>query len=236
MGGCVTKPRSIIITSSVLFCAGILLVLALFFAGHGIDIPLFVPLGVWFLSRFMWASYYVPAYLLFCAAYLLLKHWNRKVMLVLMTTIAPFLTLAFLLRVLLWTRGLKYFVAVLIVLALMIELYGIAILAGFRGFHIKLPAFSWRMPHIDLKALNPFKRDDDDEEDEDDEEEFDDKEFKAATAEEKAAEGDDAFAPAYLSMGFNRLSEPEEKTSFTEEEPVIEVEPELDSGLSLIHI
>ena len=117
-----TKPKSILITSGVLFCAGILLLLALYFAGHGIAVPLFEPLGVWFLSRFLWASYYVPAYLIFCATYLLLKHWNRKVMLVLMTTIAPFLTLAFLLRVLLWDRGLKYFVAVLIVIALIIEL------------------------------------------------------------------------------------------------------------------
>ena len=219
-----TKPRSIIITSSVLFCAGILLALALYFAGHGVDIPLFAPLGVWFLSRFLWASYYVPAYLLFCAVYLLLKHWNRKVMLVLMTTIAPFLTLVFLLRVLLWTRGLKYFVAVLISLALLIECYGIAVLAGFRGFKIKLPAFSFRLPRFNLSSLNPFKRDDDDEDE--DEEEYDDalEDLKRGRGTEESngkeeAEGE-ADLPAYLSMSFNRLSEP------SGTEPGFEPEPE----------
>ena len=225
-----TKPKSILITSGVLFCAGILLLLALYFAGHGIAVPLFEPLGVWFLSRFLWASYYVPAYLIFCATYLLLKHWNRKVMLVLMTTIAPFLTLAFLLRVLLWDRGLKYFVAVLIVIALIIELYGIALLAGFRGFRLKLPSFRWKMPHFDLRSLNPFKRDDDDDEDGEEEyEEFEEKQERRlperSEVEVKEEDSSESDLPAYLSMGFNRLSEPEEKTGFTEEEPVIEVEP-----------
>ncbi len=224
-----SKSRSIIITSSVLFCAGILLALALYFAGHGIEVPLFVPLGIWFLSRFMWASYYVPAYLLFCATYLLLKHWNRKVMLVLMTTIAPFLTLAFLLRVLLWTRGLKYFVAVLISLALVIELYGIAVLAGFRGFHFSLPKF--RLPHFDLSSLNPFKRDDDDDEEEEDEEyeEISGEMRKERSKEEPVApEGAESEEdlPAFLSVGLNRLSEPD--TPVDQEAPVeaeFEIEP-----------
>ncbi len=206
-----TKSRSTVITASILFCAGILLGLALFFAGHGIEVPLFVPLGVWFLSRFMWASYYVPAYLLFCATYLLLSHWNRKVMLVLMTTIAPFLTLAFLLRVLLWTQGLKYFVAVLIALAFLIELYGIAVLAGFKGIHIK----------FDLKSLNPFKKDEDDDETDEDEPE---EEAYAETAVQDEAE--EASAPEYLSLGLNRLSEPDASVDFAgEEEPAVELEP-----------
>ena len=230
-----TKPKSIIITSSLLFCAGILLTLAMYFAGHGMAVPIFVPLGAWFLSRFLWASYYVPAYLLFCATYLLLKHWNRKVMLVLMTTIAPFLTLAFLLRVLLWTRGLKYFVAVLIALALLIELYGIAVLAGFKGFRFRLPSFRFKMPHFNLSALNPFKRDDDDDEEE---YELDDaaEENKKVSSPEKADDQDEGESdlPAYLSMGFNRLSEPDEPAFETEpdSEPVEEVfmgdEPEED--------
>ena len=208
-----TKPKYILITSGVLFCAGILLILALYFAGHGIAVPLFEPLGIWFLSRFLWASYYVPAYLLFCATYLLVKHWNRKLMLVLMITIAPFLTLAFLLRVLLWDRGLKYFVAVLIVLAMMIELYGIAVLAGLK------------MPHFDLKSLNPFKRDDEDEYDEE-EEEYEDHEEKQEHRITEADNNSESDLPAYLSMGFSRLSEPDDKTSFTEEEPEVELIPE----------
>ena len=235
-----SKSRSIIITSSILFCAGILLALAMFFASHGIEIPLFVPLGVWFLSRFLWASYYVPAYLFFCAVYLLLKHWNRKVLYVLMATIAPFLTLAAFLRVLLWTRSLKYFVAVLLALAVLIELYGIAVIAGFKGFHFRLPTF--KIPRFDLKSLNPFSRDDD--EDEDDEEEYDEaedardeekqEEFIAVSPEaesqekENESESADSYAPEYLSLGLSRLSEPEEVVSEFEIEPEdepVEVEP-----------
>ncbi|MBO7094375.1 MAG: hypothetical protein J6W33_05685, partial [Spirochaetia bacterium] len=167
-----TKSRSIVIVASVLFCAGILLALAMFFAGHGIAVPVFVSVGEWFLLRFLWASYYIPAYLIFCATYLLLPHFNRKVIYVLMATIAPFLTLAAFLRVLLWTRGLKYFVAVLIALAFLIELYGIAVIAGFKGFRFRLPSFSFKMPRFDLAKLNPFKRDDDEEEEYDEDEEF----------------------------------------------------------------
>ena len=217
-----TKSKTTVIFASLLLCAGILLALAMFFAGYGIAVPIFVPLGEWFLLRFLWASYYIPAYLLFCAVYLLLPHFNRKVIYILMTTIAPFLTLAAFLRVLLWTRALKYFVAVLLALAMLIELYGIAVIAGFR----------FKMPHFSLASLNPFKRDDDDEEDdeEDEYEEFDRKEVMAAPAEEKAKGDDDDCTPEYLSLGLNRLSEPDEQVNFNdEEEPVIEFEPETDA-------
>ena len=233
-----TKSRSIVIVASVLFCAGILLALAMFFAGHGIAVPVFVSVGEWFLLRFLWASYYIPAYLIFCATYLLLPHFNRKVIYVLMATIAPFLTLAAFLRVLLWTRGLKYFVAVLIALAFLIELYGIAVIAGFKGFRFRLPSFSFKMPRFDLAKLNPFKRDDDEEEEYDEDEEFieeeriDDvaKEIKAEPAAAKNSEEDDVYTPEYLSLGLNRLSEPDEQVRFNdEEEPVIELEPEVVS-------
>ena len=235
-----TKSRSIVIVASILYCAGILLALAMFFAGQGIAVPVFAPLGEWFLLRFLWASYYIPAYLLFCATYLLLPHFSRKVIYVLMATIAPFLTLAAFLRVLLWTRALKYFVAVLIALAILIEFYGIAVIAGFKGFRFKLPAFSWKMPRFKLADLNPFKRDDEDEEEFEDEEidarEIDDaRKAKAADdvpAEEKPAEEDGVYTPEYLSLGLNRLSEPDEQVSFDdndeEEEPVIEFEPEIE--------
>lgn len=217
-----TKSKTTVIFASLLLCAGILLALAMFFAGYGIAVPIFVPLGEWFLLRFLWASYYIPAYLLFCAVYLLLPHFNRKVIYILMTTIAPFLTLAAFLRVLLWTRALKYFVAVLLALAMLIELYGIAVIAGFR----------FKMPHFSLASLNSFKRDDDDEEDdeEDEYEEFDRKEVMAAPEEEKAKGEDDDCTPEYLSLGLNRLSEPDEQVNFNdEEEPVIEFEPETDA-------
>ena len=232
-----TKSRSIVIVASVLFCAGILLALAMFFAGHGIAVPVFVSVGEWFLLRFLWASYYIPAYLIFCATYLLLPHFNRKVIYVLMATIAPFLTLAAFLRVLLWTRGLKYFVAVLICMALLIELYGIAVIAGFKGFRFRLPSFSFKMPRFDLAKLNPFKRDDDEEEDDEDEEFIEEehidavaKEIKAEPAAAKSTEEDDVYTPEYLSLGLNRLSEPDEQVRFNdEEEPVIELEPEMIS-------
>ena len=232
-----TKSRSIVIVASVLFCAGILLALAMFFAGHGIAVPVFVSVGEWFLLRFLWASYYIPAYLIFCATYLLLPHFNRKVIYVLMATIAPFLTLAAFLRVLLWTRGLKYFVAVLICIALLIELYGIAVIAGFKGFRFRLPSFSFKMPRFDLAKLNPFKRDDDEEEDDEDEEFIEEeridavaKEIKAEPAAAKSTEEDDVYTPEYLSLGLNRLSEPDEQVRFNdEEEPVIELEPEVVS-------
>ena len=232
-----TKSRSIVIVASVLFCAGILLALAMFFAGHGIAVPVFVSVGEWFLLRFLWASYYIPAYLIFCATYLLLPHFNRKVIYVLMATIAPFLTLAAFLRVLLWTRGLKYFVAVLICMALLIELYGIAVIAGFKGFRFRLPSFSFKMPRFDLAKLNPFKRDDDEEEDDEDEEFIEEeridavaKEIKAEPAAAKSTEEDDVYTPEYLSLGLNRLSEPDEQVRFNdEEEPVIELEPEVVS-------
>ena len=230
-----TKSRSIVIVASILFCAGILLALAMFFAGHGVEIPIFAPLGKWFLLRFLWASYYIPAYLLFCATYLLLPHFSRKVIYVLMATIAPFLTLAAFLRVLLWTRGLKYFVAVLIGLAILIELYGIAVIAGFKGFRFKLPSFRLKMPRIDLAKLNPFKRDDEDEDEEFEDEEIDERDIddttkaKAEPAEAKSEEEDGVYTPEYLSLGLNRLSEPEEQVSFNdEEEPVIEFEPEIE--------
>ena len=230
-----TKSRSIVIVASILFCAGILLALAIFFAGHGIEIPIFAPLGKWFLLRFLWASYYIPAYLLFCATYLLLPHFSRKVIYVLMATIAPFLTFAAFLRVLLWTRGLKYFVAVLIGLALLIELYGIAVIAGFKGFRFRLPSFRLKMPHFDLAKLNPFKRDDEDDDEEFEDEEIDEREIddtrkaKAEPAEAKSEEEDGVYTPEYLSLGLNRLSEPEEQVSFNdEEEPVIEFEPAVE--------
>jgi len=231
----VTKSRFTVIAASVLFCAGILLALAMFFAGHGIAVPVFVSVGEWFLLRFLWASYYIPAYLIFCAVYLLLPHFSRKVIYVLMATIAPFLTLAAFLRVLLWTRALKYFVAVLIAMALLIELYGIAVIAGFRGFRFKfrLPAF--RMPHFNLAKLNPFSRDDDDE---DDEEEYEDekpeeeildfKEVKSEPAEKETPAEEEVHTPEYLSLGLNRLSEPDEQITLDdEEEPVIDLEPEI---------
>ncbi|MBO7048664.1 MAG: DNA translocase FtsK [Spirochaetia bacterium] len=209
----------------------------MFFAGHGIAVPVFVSVGEWFLLRFLWASYYIPAYLIFCATYLLLPHFNRKVIYVLMATIAPFLTLAAFLRVLLWTRGLKYFVAVLICMALLIELYGIAVIAGFKGFRFRLPSFSFKMPRFDLAKLNPFKRDDDEEEDDEDEEFIEEeridavaKEIKAEPAAAKSTEEDDVYTPEYLSLGLNRLSEPDEQVRFNdEEEPVIELEPEVVS-------
>ncbi len=228
-----TRSRSVVIFASILFCAGILLALALFFASHGFAVPLFVPLGQWFLLRFLWASYYIPAYLLFCATYLLLPHFSRKVVYILMSTIAPFLTLSALLRVLLWTRGLKYFVAVLLGLAVLIEFYGIAIIAGFKGFHFRLPKI--RMPHFDLSSLNPFKRDDDDEEDEEDEEYEEIEEEKPVRAKkikeepvEVAPADDDSGAPEYLSLGLSRLSEPDKQINLNdEEETVIELEPEV---------
>ena len=226
-----TKSRSVVIFASLLFCAGILFALAMFFAGHGIQVPIFVPLGQWFLLRFLWASYYIPAYLLFSATYLLLPGFSRKVIYILIATIAPFLTLSAFLRVLLWTRALKYFVAVLLALAILIELYGIAVLAGFKGFRFRLPSFSWR-PHFDLRALNPFKRDEDEEEDDEVFEEAVDAkpvEIKEKLAEENPKaekEEDDSYAPEYLSLGLNRLSEPDEQVEFNDdEEPVIDLEP-----------
>ncbi len=231
-----TKSRSIVIVASILYCAGILLALAMFFAGHGIAVPVFAPLGEWFLLRFLWASYYIPAYLLFCATYLLLPHFSRKVIYVLMATIAPFLTLAAFLRVLLWTRTLKYFVAVLIGLAILIEFYGIAVIAGFKGFRFRLPAFSWKMPRFNLADLNPFKRDDEDDEEFEDEEiearEIDEvRRAKDEPAEAKSEEEDGVYTPEYLSLGLNRLSEPDEQVSLDdneEEEPVIEFKPEIE--------
>ena len=227
-----TKSKSVVIVASILFCAGILLALALFFAGQGITIPIFISVGEWFLLRFLWASYYIPAYLLFCATYLLLPHFNRKVVYILMATIAPFLTSAAFLRVLLWTRGLKYFVAVLLALAMLIELYGIAIIAGFKGFRFRLPSFRWKMPRFNLSSLNPFKSDED--EGDDEEEEFDDDididnirkaKAKEDPAEEKSAEEDGVYTPEYLSLGLSRLSEPDEQVSFNnEEESVIELD------------
>ena len=230
-----SKSRSIVIVASILYCAGILLALAMFFAGHGIAVPIFAPLGEWFLLRFLWVSYYIPAYLLFCATYLLLPHFSRKVIYVLMATIAPFLTLAAFLRVLLWTRALKYFVAVLIGLAILIELYGIAVIAGFKGFRFKLPTFSWKMPRFNLADLNPFKRDDDEEEEEEYEEIEEERPVKAKKIKEEPVENapaeDDSGAPEYLSLGLSRLSEPDEQVSFDdndeEAEPVIEFEPEI---------
>ncbi len=240
-----TKSRSVAIFASLLFCAGIILALAMFFAGQGIPIPLFVPLGQWFLLRFLWASYYIPAYLLFSATYLLLPNFSRRVIYILMATIAPFLTLSALLRVLLWTRALKYFVAVLLALAILIEIYGIAVLAGFKGFRFRLPSFSWR-PHFDLKALNPFRRDDDDEEnDDEDEEEYEEAldarpveiEKKPSEENPKAEKEDDSYAPEYLSLGLNRLSEPEAQVEFNndedDEETVITLEPEEEPELEL---
>lgn len=233
-----TKSKTVVISASILFCAGILLALAMFFAGYGVAIPIFVPLGQWFLLRFLWASYYIPAYLLFCAIYLLLPHFNRKVIYVLMATIAPFLTLSAFLRVLLWTRALKYFVAVLLALAMMIELYGIAIIAGFKGFRFKLPTFHWKMPRFNLSSLNPFKRDDEDDDEEFEDEDLDeieDRKVKDEPSEEKSSGEDDSYAPEYLSLGLNRLSEPDEQVSFddNEEEPVIEFEPEPEEELDL---
>ena len=233
-----TKSKTVVISASILFCAGILLALAMFFAGYGITIPIFVPLGQWFLLRFLWASYYIPAYLLFCAIYLLLPHFNRKVIYVLMATIAPFLTLSAFLRVLLWTRTLKYFVAVLLALAMMIELYGIAIIAGFKGFRFKLPTFHWKLPRFNLSSLNPFKRDDEDDDEEFEDEDLDeieDRKVKDEPSEEKTSGEDDSYAPEYLSLGLNRLSEPDEQVSFddNEEEPVIEFEPEPEEELDL---
>ena len=231
-----TKSRSVVVFASILFCAGILQALAMFFAGQGIAVPIFVPLGEWFLLRFLWASYYIPAYLIFCATYLLLPGFNRKVIYILMATIAPFLTLAAFLRVLLWTRGLKYFVAVLLALAMLIELYGIAVLAGFKGFRFRLPSFRWKKPRFDLSSLNPFKRDDDDDDD-DDEEEFDDdmderdiddtRKADAEPEEEKSEDEDGVYTPEYLSLGLSRLSEPDKQVSFNDdEESVIDLEPE----------
>lgn len=225
-----TKSRPIVIAASVLFCAGILLALAMFFAGHGIAVPVFVPIGEWFLLRFLWASYYIPAYLIFCATYLLLPHFSRKVIYVLMATIAPFLTLVAFLRVLLWTRALKYFVAVLIAVALLIELYGIAVIAGFKGFRFKFrfPAFRLRMPRFNLAKLNPFSRDDDDEYEEPEEEILDVKKVKAEPEKEIPAE-DEVHTPEYLSLGLNRLSEPDEQITLDDdEEPVIDLEPEVE--------
>ena len=228
-----TKSRSIVIAASVLFCAGILLALAMFFAGHGIAVPVFVPLGEWFILRFLWASYYIPAYLIFCATYLLLPHFSRKVIYILMATIAPFLTLVAFLRVLLWTRALKYFVAVLIAMALLIELYGIAVIAGFKGFRFKFrfPAFRLRIPRFNLAKLNPFSRDDDDEdEDEELEDEVpDDKKIKYGLVEKEMSAEDDVHTPEYLSLGLNRLSEPDEQITLDdEEEPVVDLEPEFE--------
>lgn len=225
-----TKSRPIVIAASVLFCAGILLALAMFFAGHGIAVPVFVPIGEWFLLRFLWASYYIPAYLIFCATYLLLPHFSRKVIYVLMATIAPFLTLVAFLRVLLWTRALKYFVAVLIAVALLIELYGIAVIAGFKGFrfNFRFPAFRLRMPRFNLAKLNPFSRDDDDEYEEPEEEILDVKKVKAEPEKEIPAE-DEVHTPEYLSLGLNRLSEPDEQITLDDdEEPVIDLEPEVE--------
>lgn len=233
-----TKSKTVVISASILFCAGILLALAMFFAGYGIAVPIFVPVGEWFLLRFLWASWYIPAYILFCAIYLLLPHFNRKVIYVLMATIAPFLTLSAFLRVLLWTRALKYFVAVLLALAMMIELYGIAIIAGFKGFRFKLPTFHWKMPRFNLSSLNPFKRDDEDDDEEFEDEDLDeieDRKVKDEPSEEKSSGEDDSYAPEYLSLGLNRLSEPDEQVSFddNEEEPVIEFEPEPEEELDL---
>ena len=205
----------------------------MFFAGNGIAVPIFVPVGEWFLLRFLWASWYIPAYILFCATYLLIPHFSRKVIYVLMTTIAPFLTLSAFLRVLLWTRALKYFVAVLLVLAMLIELYGIAIIAGFKGFRFRLPTFHWKMPRFNLSSLNPFKRDDEEDDEEFEDEDFDeieDRKVKEVPSEEKSQGEDDGYTPEYLSLGLSRLSEPDKQVNFddNEEEPVIEFEPEIE--------
>ena len=228
-----TKSKTVVISASILFCAGILLSLAMFFAGNGIAVPIFVPVGEWFLLRFLWASWYIPAYILFCATYLLIPHFSRKVIYVLMATIAPFLTLSAFLRVLLWTRALKYFVAVLLVLAMLIELYGIAIIAGFKGFRFRLPAFHWKMPRFNLSSLNPFKRDDEEDDEEFEDEDFDeieDRKVKEVPSEEKSQGEDDGYTPEYLSLGLSRLSEPDKQVNFddNEEEPVIEFEPEIE--------
>ena len=222
-----TKSKSIAIVSSILLSSGMLLALAMLFASYGIDVPIFVSLGEWFLIRFLWASYYIPVYLVFCGAYLLLPVFNRKVIYILIATIIPFLTLTALLRVLLWSRALKYFVAALIILAILLELYGIAIIAGFK---FKRPAKE--------KAPRPKKKQAKVAAENTESEDCDNAEADRKLLEEQLTD-EDVNAPDFLSLGLNRLSVPEDQISFNDEpmvdlgreivpEPAIELDESLD--------
>ena len=182
----------------MLLISGILILMAILFALREIEIPIFSQLGQWFVSRFLLASFYIPAYLIFCAVYLLMPRFNLKVMLTLMTTLIPFLTLVPLLRVLLWTSGIRYLIAVLLVIALVAEVYGIAVFAGLKW----RPSFKFNL-----------KSDDDTDED-------DIAEKVAEESEEALGDVSDADSdvPAYLSMGFKRISETRERGHFADDD------------------
>ena len=160
--------------------------MAILFALREIEIPIFSQLGQWFVSRFLLASFYIPAYLIFCAVYLLMPRFNLKVMLTLMTTLIPFLTLVPLLRVLLWTSGIRYLIAVLLVIALVAEGYGIAVFAGLKW----RPSFKFNL-----------KSDDDTDEDDIFAEEPSElsKEDKFAKVKEKTSQ-DDSFKTKVVSI------------------------------------
>ena len=194
-----SKSSKIVLTlCGMLLISGILILMAILFALREIEIPIFPQLGQWFVSRFLLASFYIPAYLIFCAVYLLMPRFNLKVMLTLMTTLIPFLTLVSLLCVLLWTSGIRYLIAVLLVIALVAEVYGIAVFAGLKW----RPSFKFNL-----------KSDDDTDED-------DIAEKVAEESEEALGDVSDADSdvPAYLSMGFKRISETRERGHFADDD------------------
>ena len=99
-------------------------------------IPYYTGTGHFFLTSFLWAGYYIPAYFFMCAFLLLQKQFRKRVIAGLSLSILPFLTIALMLRLFFrgtGSPGTDFFLSsfgrvgslLLLILLLSLEIYGI---------------------------------------------------------------------------------------------------------------
>ena len=88
-------------------------------------------------DRFLQASFYIPAYLLFSGVYILFAGYSRKVILIQMSTIVPFLTAAWFCRIMDSGDPLRVIYGILIFILFAVEIYGILVLFFKEKFLIR---------------------------------------------------------------------------------------------------
>ena len=150
-------------------------------------------------DRFLQASFYIPAYLLFSGVYILFAGYSRKVILIQMSTIVPFLTAAWFCRIMDSGDPLRVIYGILIFILFAVEIYGILVLFFKEKFLIRFG-----------REEDTPEEAEEETEDEAWENRLRDRDIFSDTGETAADEtGEEPESDAYLRMGFERVPVPE---------------------------
>ncbi|MCQ2603677.1 MAG: DNA translocase FtsK [Spirochaetia bacterium] len=124
------KHKYILGTALFLIFSGILLLISIALAAGGASVILLTALGAIFISHFLFAAFYIPAYLIFAGIYLCFNSIKKETVYIMLCTIIPFLTTTWAFRLLVLYDGFWWKLLGILLLLLSIFLIYLIILLG----------------------------------------------------------------------------------------------------------